>query len=270
MSTKMMGRIAMILCWIFFSFISVAGAVVLEEAPKKKGRVLIPEGPFTMGSTEADIKWVAVTFFSESLEWYQDETPARQVHLKAYYIDKYEVTNEEYIKFREAVPGRESKYSDDPNFNKPSHPVVGISWQDATDYCQWAKGRLPTEAEWEKAARGADARYYPWGNEPDPALGNVRGMEDDNRYTAPVGDYEETKSPYGVHDLAGNVWEWTADWYQPYQGNNQENEMYGELLKVIKGGSWQSNMDLARSAIRGKAIPDQPQNYIGFRCVRDL
>jgi formylglycine-generating enzyme required for sulfatase activity len=270
MNKKMTLRVAMILCWIFFSFLSTAGGVVLEDAPKKPGQVLIPAGPFTMGSTEVDIKWVATTFFSESLDWYQDETPARQVHLNAYYMDKYEVTNEEFKKFRKEVLGSVSKYSAEPKFNKSNHPVVGVSWQDAADYCQWVKGRLPTEAEWEKAARGADGRYYPWGNEPDPTLANVRGMEDGNRYTAPVGDYEESKSPFGIQDLAGNVWEWTADWYKPYNRNNQKSDMYGELLKVIKGGSWQSNMDLARSAIRGKAIPDQPQNYIGFRCVRDL
>jgi toxoflavin biosynthesis protein ToxD len=270
MSAKNMSRVAMILIGIFFSFSSVASAVVIEDMDRKPGRILIPEGDFTMGSTEGDIQWVATTFFSESLEWYQDETPVRQVHLKGFYIDKYEVTNEEYLEFRKAVPGRETKFSDDPWFNKSNHPVVGISWQEATEYCQWAKGRLPTEAEWEKAARGQDARYYPWGNKADPTLANVRGMLDDNRHTAPVGDYEEGKSPYGVYDLAGNVWEWTADWYKPYEGNNHPSDMYGELLRVIKGGSWQSNMDLARSAIRGKAIPDQPQNYIGFRCVRDL
>lgn len=269
MNIKLMFGMTTILGWIFFSFVSVANAVVIEKAPKKPDRVLIPAGSFTMGSTEADIQWVAAKFFSESLEWYRDETPAHKVHLDAYYIDKYEVTNEEYMKFREAVKGREPKFSDDPHFNKPNHPVVGVSWQEASDYCRWAKGRLPTEAEWEKAARGTDARYYPWGNEADPTLGNVRGLEDENRHTAPVGDYEAGKSPFGVHDLAGNVWEWTLDWYQPYEGNHQKNDMYGELLKVIKGGSWQSNMDLARSAIRGKAIPRQPQNYIGFRCVSD-
>ena len=260
-----------ILFWIFFSVFVLAGAGDPNDgrASVKTEMILIPAGPFTMGSTEVDIKWVATKFFSESLEWYQDETPAREVSLEAFQIDKYEVTNEEFLKFREAVQGRGPKYMDEPRFNKRNHPVVGISWQDANDYCQWAKKRLPTEAEWEKAARGNDGRYYPWGNKPDPTLANVRGLEDENRYTAPVGDYEDGKSPFGVHDLAGNVWEWTADWYLPYPGNQQESDLYGESLKVIKGGSWKSNMDLARSAIRGKAIPDQPQNYIGFRCVGD-
>ncbi|GJL77151.1 MAG: hypothetical protein NPINA01_01400 [Nitrospinaceae bacterium] len=265
-------RKAMILFWIFFSFASWIGMAAAEEnkGSDPSDMVLIPAGTFTMGSTEADIKWAAVKFFSETLEWYQDETPAREVHLDAYYVDKYEVTNRAYMKFRESVQGRGPKFMDELRFNKPDHPVVGISWQEADDYCLWAGKRLPTEAEWEKAARGNDARYFPWGNEPDATLGNVRGMLDEYRYTAPVGDYEKGKSPYGVHDLAGNVWEWTSDWYKPYAGNQHENDLYGESLKVIKGGSWKSNMDLARSAIRGKAIPDQPQSYIGFRCARDL
>lgn len=260
-----------ILLGIFFSVFvwANAGSPGEAQASPKPEIVLIPKGPFIMGSTESDVKWVVAKFFSESLEWYLDETPAHEVFLDAYYIDKYEVTNEEFIKFRETVKGREPKFMDEPRFNKLNHPVVGISWREAKEYCQWAGKRLPTEAEWEKAARGADGRYYPWGNEPDPTLANVRGLEDENRYTAPFGDYEDGKSPFGVHDLAGNVWEWTADWYLPYEGNRQESDLYGELLKVIKGGSWKSNMDLARSAIRGKAIPGQPQNYIGFRCVRD-
>ena len=254
---------------VLFSFFGGAVRAEGEGTVAHPGMVLIPKGPFTMGSTEEDIQWVAEKFFSASLEWYMDETPARKVDLKAYFIDKHEVTNEEFLTFREAVPGREPKFMGEPRFNKPRHPIVGISWQEATNYCQWAGKRLPTEAEWEKAARGTDARYYPWGNEPDKTISNVRGLEDENRYTAPVGDYEDSKSPFGVYDLAGNVWEWTADWYQPYAGNKQESDLYGTTLKVIKGGSWHSNMDLARSAIRGKAIPYQPQNYIGFRCARD-
>jgi len=258
-----------LLLGIFFLFLPKAFSAEAEGKAAPSGMVLIPKGPFTMGSTQKDIQWVAEKFFSASLEWYLDETPAREVDLKAFYIDKYEVTNQEFLKFREAIPGRNPKFMDNPRFNKPRHPIVGIAWQEATDYCHWAKKRLPTEAEWEKAARGDDARYYPWGNEPDNTISNVRGLEDENRYTAPVGDYEESRSPFGVYDLAGNVWEWTADWYQPYVGNTQESDLYGTTLKVIKGGSWHSNMDLARSAIRGKAIPYQPQNYIGFRCARD-
>lgn len=248
-----------------------AEAVLLKdgEASLDSGMVLISEGAFTMGSSEEDIHWVAREFFSETVDWYMDETPQRQVYLKAFYIDKHEVTNAQFLKFREAAPGPEPKFMDNPKFNKPDQPVVGITWQEALDYCRWLSKRLPTEQEWEKAARGTDARFYPWGKDADPGKANVRGLEDGTRYTAPVGEYEEGNSPYGIFDMAGNVWEWTMDWYQPYEGNNFSSDLYGTSLKVIKGGSWQSNMDLARAAIRGKAIPDQRQNFTGFRCARD-
>lgn len=269
MKTKIAIGTAAVLLGVFFYFLPQGVLAEVKGTDANSGMVLIPEGPFTMGSTAKDIQWVAEKFFSASLEWYQDETPAHQVDLAAFYIDKYEVSNEEYLKFRETVPGRAPKYMNEPRFNKPRYPVVGIAWQEAVGYCRWAKKRLPTEAEWEKAARGTDGRYYPWGNDPDNTKSNVRGLEDENRYTAPKGDYEEGKSPFGVHDMAGNVWEWTSDWYQPYDGSKYESDLFGNTLKVIKGGSWHSNMDLARSAIRGKAIPYQPQNYIGFRCARD-
>ena len=269
MKLKFAIGMATILLGILFSFSLKAVSAEVEGSVANPDMVLIPGGTFTRGSTEKDIQWVAEKFFSASLEWYRDETPAQEVDLKAYYIDRYEVTNVKFLKFREAVPGRDPKFMNNPRFNKLRHPIVGIAWQEAVDYCRWAEKRLPTEAEWEKAARGTDARHYPWGNEPDKTKSNVRGLQDENRYTAPIGDYEEGKSPFGVHDMAGNVWEWTSDWYQPYAGNKQENNLYGNTLKVIKGGSWHSNMDLARSAIRGKAIPYQPQNYIGFRCARD-
>lgn len=261
-----------VLFWVLFFFLSQTGTGVAKgsDATDVSGMVLIPEGVFTMGSSEEDILWVAKEFFSESLEWYRDETPLRKVYLGTFYIDKYEVTNAEFMQFRDKVQGPEPKFMDDPKFNKPSQPVMGITWQEALDYCKWLGKRLPTEEEWEKAARGTDARYYPWGSDPNPANANVRGLEDGNYYTAPVGDYdEEGASPFGVFDMAGNVWEWTMDWYQPYEGNQHENDLYGTTLKVIKGGSWQSNMDLARSPIRGKAIPDQRQNFTGFRCARD-
>ena len=118
-----------------------------------------------------------------------------------------------------------------------------------------------------KAARGTDARHYPWGNEPDALNANIRGMGDNYRNTSPVGKFPEGASPYGVMDMSGNVWEWTEDWYQPYSGNEYDNDFYGEKFKVMKGGSWYSNQDLARPAVRGKAFPDQKKNYIGFRCV---
>ena len=121
---------------------------------------------------------------------------------------------------------------------------------------------------WEKAARGTDARYYPWGSEPEPGRSNTRGKKDGYRYSSPVGVFSNGVSPSGVMDMAGNVWEWTADWYRGYPGTTFKSELFGEQFKIVKGGSWFSNLDLARSAVRGKMMPDRRQNYLGFRCVR--
>ena len=230
--------------------------------------VQVPAGDFTMGSSQEDIQWAAKTFFSESLKYYADETPAHTVHLDAFEIDRHEVTVAEYRNFMQDTGRAAPKYMDAPKLNQPNQPVVGVTWQDAADYCEWAGKRLPSEAEWEKAARGPDGRYYPWGNDPDPTRTNVRGRKDGFRYTAPVGAFEHNASPYGAFDMAGNVWEWTADWFQPYPGNSTPSDLYGTRFKVMRGGSWFSNMDLARTAVRGKLPPGQQQNYIGFRCAR--
>ncbi len=257
---------------VFFCAFSATPAwadpAVGTSALAQADRVFIPKGEFTMGSTEDDIHWAAKKFFSESVEFYLDETPARRVSLDDYYIDRHEVTVAQYKRYLEETGGAKPKFLDHSKYNQPDQPVVGMTWQQAADYCRWAGKRLPSEAEWEHAARGPDALRYPWGNDPEELKANVRGKKDGYRYTAPVGRFPEGVSPYGVHDMAGNVWEWTQDWYQPYPGNEHKNEMYGETLKVIRGGSWFSNLDLARSAVRGKALPTQRMNYIGFRCVR--
>ena len=232
-----------------------------------EGMVLILEGPFMMGSSKEDIEWVVRTFHSASREWYQDETPKQEMYLDSYYIDKVEVTNAQYKKYITTTDKPTPKFWDNPRFNKPNQPVVGVRFEEAVEYCLWIGKRLPSEAEWEKAARGEDSRKFPWGNEPDPTLANVRGLKDQHRYTSSTGSYPSGKSPYGVMDMAGNVWEWTSDWYLPYPNSKYTNDMFGQTLKVVRGGSWNSNMDLARTGIRGKALPRQQQNYIGFRCV---
>ena len=230
--------------------------------------ITIAPGTFTMGSSDKDIEWAAQTFYSESLDYYRDETPAHSVHLEAYKIDKTEVTMAQYRLYLEQTGKPAPKYMDNKRFNQNHQPVVGVTWQEATDYCATMGKRLPTEAEWEKAARGADSRYYPWGNEPDEDKANIRGKHDDFRYSSPVGIFPRGVSPYGILDLAGNAWEWTADWYQPHPGNTYPNDFYGEQFRVIKGGSWFSNMDLARIPVRGKSLPDRRNNYIGFRCAK--
>jgi|APSaa5957512535_1039671.scaffolds.fasta_scaffold00092_26 formylglycine-generating enzyme required for sulfatase activity len=250
--------------FVFQFFVPGTSAVLKVEAGEM---ILIPEGPFTMGSFEKDIQWAARQFRSESLDWYRDETPAHTVTLPAFQIDKYEVTVAEYSIYMGATGKPPPREFDNSRLNHPRQPVVSLTWQLAKDYCLWAKKRLPTEAEWEKAARGTDARRYPWGNEPDALNVNIRGKGDNYRNTSPGGKFPEGASPYGVMDMSGNVWEWTEDWLQPYPGNEHDSEFYGEKFKVIKGGSWNSNLDLARPAVRGKAIPGDKKNYIGFRCV---
>ena len=259
---------------ILLQTVSARGGLAPDFSGKKSmtshpdaGMILISEGPFMMGSSGEDIEWVVRTFHSASREWYQDETPMQEIYLGSYYIDRLEVTNSKYTEYMQATSKSAPKYWDNPRFNKPDQPVVGVNFQEAVEYCLWAGKRLPSEAEWEKAARGEDSRKFPWGNEPDPTRANVLGLKDKYRYTSSTGNYLKGKSPYGVMDMAGNVWEWTSAWYQPYQNSKHTNEMFGQTLKVVRGGSWNSNMDLARTAIRGKVLPKQQQSYIGFRCV---
>jgi formylglycine-generating enzyme required for sulfatase activity len=241
---------------------------VVVPSVQPTGMITIAPGEFIMGSSEKDIEWAAKTFFSESLDYYRDETPQHTVHLQAYKIDITEVTMGQYRLYMEQTGKPAPKYMDNKRFNHNHQPVVGVTWQEAADYCATMGKRLPTEAEWEKAARGSDTRYYPWGNEPDTTQANVRGKGDSYRYSSPVGLSQYGASPYGVLDMAGNAWEWTADWYQPHPGNAYPNNFYGEQFRVIKGGSWFSNMDLARIAVRAKNLPGRRNNYVGFRCAK--
>ncbi|NIP99396.1 MAG: SUMF1/EgtB/PvdO family nonheme iron enzyme [Nitrospinaceae bacterium] len=240
-----------------------------QASPSGSEMITIPAGEFVMGSTEKDILWAAKTFFSESLEYYQDETPSHTVRLETFKIDKTEVTMGQYRAYMKQNGKPAPKFMDNERFNGNDQPVVGVTWQEAVDYCSAQGKRLPTEAEWEKAARGSEPRYYPWGNEPDKGRANAAGKKMDGYvYTAPVGMQKFSASPYGVRDMAGNVWEWTSDWYQPYPGNGYPNPNYGVQFKVIRGGSWFSNIDLARVTVRGKSFPDKRYHYLGFRCAQ--
>lgn len=245
-----------------------AEAARLAALPVPDGMVPVPAGWFLMGS-DPGLDRVAGP----------QEQPRRRVYLDAFEIDQYEVSNAHYLRFVLATKAPVPPYwKADPFPDKMApHPVIGVSWREADAYCRWAGKRLPTEAEWEKAARGTDGRLYPWGNELPGWLrtniahpGSKRGI----RYPplANVNRYERGVSPYGVYQMAGNVAEWVADWFDSeyYRHGPSENPKgpdHGED-KVFRGGSWNEDPEVARSAGRGSYPPDYRSYLIGFRCAR--
>jgi len=243
-----------------------APAPLAAEIVDQKGlsMVLVPEGIFTMGSENGD----------------QNEKPVHQVDLDTFYIDKFEVTNAAY---RACVLADACKpplqnisylrpdYYDSSQFDH--YPVIFVSWEMARAYCQWRGGRLPTEAEWEKAARGTDKRVYPWGADINETRANYNGYVGD---TTAVGSYESGKSFYGAYDMSGNVWEWVADWYQENYyvtvGENAVNPAGPESGhdRVLRGGSFFYRDFFARASNRGWSGPADVGSGFGFRCAASV
>jgi formylglycine-generating enzyme required for sulfatase activity len=196
-----------------------------------------------------------------------DESPQHSVILPAFRIDKHEVTN---ARFRMCVQAgacsepQDLRFYDDANLAQ--HPVVFVSWYQAESFCLWSGERLPTEEEWEKAARGSSGRDYPWGN--DASVGKLNaGLRLGG--TSRVGSFPEGVSPYGALDMGGNVWEWTADWYLPYRGSTYQSDLFGEKYKVVRGGSWNHPITDARTFHRDLAHPARALAVVGFRCAAD-
>jgi formylglycine-generating enzyme required for sulfatase activity len=229
--------------------------IELTYQPSDKDMVYIPAGEFIMGSEEGP----------------PNEGPVHKVHLKAFYIDKYEVTNLQYRRFFFIDIHRQPSYPYDRSLGGDQQPVVGISWFDAYEYCKWAGKRLPTEAEWEKAARGTEGLIYPWGNQWQPNHANSARSE----FGKPVevGDYPKGVSPYGVFDMAGNVWEWCNDYYdENYYGTSPSQNPAGPKqgkLRVLRGGSWFDEPAILRTTTRRGENPNVRLSNIGFRCARD-
>ena len=259
--------------------------------------VYVPEGEFLMGGEDDDAR--------------DDEKTQHLVYLDAYWIYQHPVTNAQFAAFVEAsghqttaeetgwarvFDGQHWEETDGAYWGAPQgpgssiadkgdHPVVQVSWYDAVAYCDWAEGRLPTEAEWEKAARGTDGRRYPWGDGPVnadranycdvncPLTWADTDQDDGYERTSPVGSYPAGASPYGALDMAGNVMEWLADWYaEDYYTLSPDENPIGPssgLMRVVRGGSWYDNEAILRVSNRGRNFPDNWFiDFYGFRCMR--
>lgn len=256
--------------------------------------VYVPAGKFLMGSSDADIATAKADCPDCPEDWFDDERPQHPVSLAAYWIDKYEVTNQQYAKFieaggydqpewwtragwqwKEADNAAQPNYWDDSRWNRPDYPVVGVVWFEALAYCRWAGARLPTEAEWERAAgwdAGQQEKYiYPWGDAWDPAKANT--VESALGRTTPVGQYcPQGGSPVGACDMVGNAWEWMSSLYEPYpyDPDDGREDMEAPGTRSLRGGSWINERDRARVAYR---LPPFPGDFIlfdptnGFRCA---
>lgn len=232
------------------------------------GMIVVPAGSFLMGSDPRKDRAAG-----------PQEFPQRRVHLDTFRIDRYEVSNVDYLRFVLGTGADWPKFwRENPFPEKVSlHPVINVSWYEADAYCQWAGKRLPSEAEWEKAARGEQAPIFPWGDEPAGWIksniahpGSKRGF----KYPplANVTRYDKGVSPYGAYQMAGNVSEWVSDWFDPeyYRRGvdvNPQGPDTGEM-KVFRGGSWNEDPEVARSAGRNAGPPDRRSYLTGFRCAQ--
>lgn len=232
---------------------------LLTEIVDAKGVTmrLVPAGEFTMGS---DNGW-------------DNEKPAHKVYLDDFYMDVYEVTNVLYkscvdagvcMSFAILKSYKRDNYYGNPDFD--NYPIIYVNWNQAKSYCEWRGARLPSEAEWQKAARGTDERVYPWGNEGiEKRFANYGNFLGD---TSEVGAYPDGISPYGMHDMAGNVWEWVDDWYGAYPGNTVSDPDYGITYRVLRGGAWNNSVNFVRVSYRLRSTAGNSNHDIGFRCAR--
>jgi formylglycine-generating enzyme required for sulfatase activity len=201
-----------------------------------------------------------------------DEFPQHKVTVSPFLIDRTEVTVGAYRRCVDARVCKAAQVPGDAWETADSHPVVGVTWNDARRYCAWVVRRLPTEAEWEMAARRGHDAMYPWGGRPGPAMANLRGAEDGFERTAPVGSFPRGATAAGVQDLAGNAAEWVADWYEAtwYAKSPETNPTGPEAptgQRVVRGGSWADPEHLARATARAALDPNVSHNAVGFRCA---
>jgi formylglycine-generating enzyme required for sulfatase activity len=235
--------------------------LVQRGIAQPEGMVVIPAGEFWMGAEDG----------------LQDTRPLHRVHLSSYWFDKYEVTNARYRQCVEGggcTPPKDRQAFDDPQ--RVQHPVTNITWSQARSFCQWQGKRLPTEAEWEKAARGTDGRRYPWGNDEEVVKRHVRKGERTagTNGAEPVGRQAATASPYGVLDLIGSVSQWVKDWYaEDFYQTSSAWDPQGPLrgsFRVLRGGEWNEKQPDLRASYRGWDDVTYWGPTLGVRCAEDV
>jgi iron(II)-dependent oxidoreductase len=207
--------------------------------------------------------------------WIDDATPKRKVFISSFYLDKFEVNFEEYQRCVNDSKCKPSKYAKKSKFNKSLLPVIGVNWPDAKVFCEWLGKRLPTEAEWEKSARGAEERKYTWGEKfsiyASEKFANVYGKYDDFFLTAPVDSFPNGASPYGIFNMNGNVREWVSDWYDPeYYRERADKDPQGPddgKYKVVRGGSYKNTPPKISNTYRDYEKPTKATKDVGFRCA---
>jgi len=295
--------VAVAVCLLLIGLPHAAGVVQAPESqadPTPEGMVLLPRGTFEMGIEEEDLAELAemgrdVPHMSlgHAETWFGDEIPKRTMAVESFYMDAHEVTNQQFRRFVEET-GYEAQgdWEEHAGRERLDHPVVNVSWHDATAYARWCGKRLPTEEEWEYAAIGGrDVKWFPWGDRPDPSRANYRSQGESflaglGRVfsgrainTLPVGSFEP--NGFGLYDMCGNVSEWVVDNYGPYPGSQAGNESgrggRGQsggreqpgADKVLRGGHWDSpNAVFIRLKDRRAVAPDVARQEFGFRCAR--
>lgn len=232
-----------------------------KAAPEKDTTpmVLIESGSFKMGDMNGE----------------PQEVPEHEVTLNSFRIDRLEVSNEDYDRCVEARACDPSAYAEDTQLNAPEQPVVGVAWQDAKRYCAWLGKRLPTEAEWEYAAKGGGTNKYPWTGPFSAKRANTTQDGDGYKSTAPVSALSEGDSPFGVRNMAGNAAEWVADYFDPtfYRTTTIRDNPLGPQKgreRSVRGGSYRDPAHLVRAAARAAAEPTEISNTIGFRCAASV
>lgn len=245
---------------LILSALAAASTAAFAQTSPPDGMVLVPAGPFTMGTDSADRQGDNVPLGSDDARPQHTETTA------AFFIDKLEVTNGDWKKFCQAT-----NYPVPPNWKNGIYPagqdnfaVNHVSWYEAKAYAAWVGKRLPTEIEWEKAARGTDARKYPWGEGWNP--GRVVWNVD---YPQAVGQHPDGASPYGALDMAGNVAEWTSSWFLDYPNAPKKLPSYRDAYKVVRGGGFFGYESICQTWYREVAKPEARSEWIGFRCAKD-